>query len=171
MKFLLLREWARSKVPADAKNWKIFGGAHAFRSSNTVDAGGPDKRERYRSRREYPRAGKELACLESSHQTLDLSKTRPCRGLFPCQAAASARKSFGSKRLESSRDASVAQAEPWRGGGGRRRERSVGSPVRTAASRGQITKRYPIPASVRRCLGCDGSSSIFLRRCAMYTRT
>ncbi|GHH95848.1 hypothetical protein GCM10017779_63050 [Streptomyces capillispiralis] len=33
-----------------------------------------------------------------------------------------------------------------------------------------FSKRYPMPGSVMRCCGCDGSASSFRRSCAMYTR-
>ena len=42
--------------------------------------------------------------------------------------------------------------------------------LRQLSGAGHASKRYPIPASVIRCSGCDGSSSSLRRSCARYTR-
>ena len=48
---------------------------------------------------------------------------------------------------------------------------SASEPLRTAGQAGVETKRYPIPASVIRCLGIEPFCSIFFLKLAICTLT
>lgn len=119
---LLARKRAASNCPVDSKNWRIFGDAHAFRSGDTVDAGGLDSEKV---------AGRG-ANIQDSAGDWRAPNLRIKRRIYqrPCDPMAFSRanrrqrfpESLRSKRMVSSRDASVAQGKPWGSTGRRCRE-------------------------------------------------